>query len=72
MFIEFNVLKEGDEVLNVTQSFIAVKHKDKTVELFPLKSDEGHIRIDKANIVKIGFGTNSVTYEEDGFEVTNF
>ena len=50
-----NVLRRGDEVLSVTQNFIAVKRVSGEVDLLPLVIDEEGMRIDSEKIVTIGY-----------------
>jgi hypothetical protein len=67
------LLKKGDEVLNVTNDFVAIKRKKGGVDIVPLFKDGGSWRVDLENIVTIGEGDNMVTYEnEDGVQITNF
>jgi hypothetical protein len=67
------LLKKGDEVLNVTNDFVAIKRKKGGVDIVPLFKDGGSWRVDLENIVTIGYGDNMVTYEnEDGVQITNF
>lgn len=67
------LLKKGDEVLNVTNEFVAIKRKKGEVDIIPIIKDGIAFRIDYENIVTIGYGENTVTYEnEDGITITNF
>jgi predicted transport protein len=67
------LLKKGDEVLNVTNEFIAIKRKKGVVDIVPLYKDGENWRVDVENIVTIGYGDNTVTYEnEDGVQIINF
>jgi hypothetical protein len=67
------LLKKGDEVLNVTNEFIAIKRKKGVVDIVPLYKDGENWRVDLENIVTIGYGDNTVTYEnEDGVQIINF
>ena len=67
------LLKKGDEVLNVTSEFVAVKRKKGEVDIIPMIKDGGSWRVDIENIVTIGYGDNTVTFEnEDGVQITNF
>ena len=67
------VLKKGDEVLNVTSEFIAVKRKKGEVDISPLVKDGSSWRVDTENLLTIGYGENIVTYEnEQGVQITNF
>ena len=56
--MKINILRMGDEVLSVTQNFIAVKRVSGEVDLLPLIIDEEGMRIDSEKIVTIGYGEN--------------
>ena len=58
--MRINVLRRGDEVLSVTQNFIAVKRVSGEVDLLPLVIDEEGMRIDSEKIVTIGYGENEI------------
>lgn len=58
--MKINVLRKGDEVLSVTQNFIAVKRVSGEVDLLPLIIDEEGMRIDSEKIVTIGYGENEI------------
>ena len=67
------LLKKGDEVLNVTNEFIAIRRKKGEVDMIPIIKEGGGWRLDYENIVTIGYGDNTVTFEnEKGVQVTNF
>jgi len=67
------LLKKKDEVLNVTGEFVAIKRQNGEVDIIPLIKDGESWRVDIENIVTIGYGNNTVTYEnEDGIRITNF
>lgn len=67
------LLKKGDEVLNVTNDFVAVKRKRGDVDIIPIIKDGENWRVDCENIVTIGYGDNTVTFEnENGVQITNF
>jgi hypothetical protein len=67
------LLRKGDEVINVTSEFVAIKRKKGEVDIVPLFREGGSYRVDIENIVTIGFGENTVTYEnENGVQITNF
>ena len=67
------LLKKGDEVLNVTNEFVAIRRKKGEVDIIPIiKLDEGW-HVDFENIVTIGYGNNTVTFENrNGVQITNF
>ena len=67
------LLKKGDEVLNVTKEFVAIKRKKGEVDIVPIIKEGKGFRVDTENIVTIGFSDNTVTYEtETGVTITNF
>lgn len=67
------LLKKGDEVLNVTNEFVAIKRKNGEVDVIPIIRDGDNWRVDLENIVTIGYGDNIVTFEcESGVQITNF
>lgn len=67
------LLKKGDEVLNVTSEFVAVRREAGTVDIIPIIKDNMGWRVDIENIVTIGYGENTVTYEdENGVQIINF
>ena len=67
------LLKKGDKVLNVTNEFVVIKRKNGEVDIVPLIKEGYSWRIDLENIVTIGYGSNTVTYEnENGVQITNF
>lgn len=72
--MRIDILKEGDEVLSVTQNYIAVKRVSGEVDLVPLIDDPTFgLRVDVEKIVTIGYGDNEVSVDlPDGSSVTNF
>ena len=67
------LLKKGDEVLNVTNDFVAIKRKKGVVDIIPMIKEGETWRVDYDNIVTIGYRDNTVTYEnENGVQITNF
>lgn len=67
------LLKKGDEVLNVTNDFVAIRRKKGYVDIIPIIKNGASWRVDFENIVTIGYGDNTVTFEnEDGVQITNF
>lgn len=72
-FMVLGLLKKGDEVLSVTNEFVAIKRKKGEVDIIPIVKDGGSWRVDYENIVTIGYGDNTVTYEgENGVKIMNF
>lgn len=71
--MKINILKKGDEVLEVNQNFIAVKHKNGEVDIIKLDFSDGLPRIDLENIITIGYGNNTVVAKNnDGESVITF
>ena len=71
--MKINILRKGDEVLQVNQNFIAVKRKNGEVDIIMMDFSDGLPRIDIENIVTIGYGNNTVVAENmDGESVTTF
>lgn len=67
------LLKKGDEVLSVTSEFVAIKRKRGEVDIIPIIKESESWRVDFENIVTIGYGDNTVTFEnENGVQITNF
>lgn len=67
------LLKKDDEVLNVTNDFVAIKRKKGDVDIIPIIKDGESWRVDFENIVTIGYGDNTVIFEnENGVQITNF
>ena len=62
--MRIDTLKPGDEVLSITQNFIAVKRANGEVDLIPLLDDPIFgLRVDVEKIITIGFGNNEVTVD---------
>lgn len=71
--MKINVLKSGDEVLNVTQDFVAVRRKNGEVDILPLVQENGSLWVDAQNVLTIGYGMNSVEVQtEDGVTIHTF
>lgn len=67
------LLKKGDEVISVTNEFVAVRRKKGEVDIIPLIKDGNNWRVDIENIVTIGYGDNTVMVEnENGVKITTF
>lgn len=68
-----NILKKGDVVINVTNDFVAVKRKKGDVDIIPIIKEGEMWRVDIEHIVTIGYGDNTVTFEnENGVCLTTF
>lgn len=71
--MKINVLRKGDEVMQATDEYIVVKRKKGEVDIIPIIKEGKCWRVDTEGIVTIGFGENTVTYEEEeGIRITNF
>lgn len=71
--MRINVLHEGDEVIGVTNDFVAVRRNEGVVDLIPIVRDVAGLRIDVNRIITIGYGENTVSSSEvDGVVVTTF
>lgn len=67
------LLKKGDEVLGVTNDFVAIKRKTGEADIIPIIKGGDGWRVDFENIITIGYGDNTVTFEnENGVQITNF
>lgn len=71
--MRINILRKGDEVLDVNQNFIAVRRKNGEVDIIKMDFSDGLPRIDMENIITIGYGNNTVVAENnDGESVITF
>lgn len=71
--ITIGILNKGDEVITVTPEFVAVRRKNGEVDLVTITSDEHGWRVDEEHIIRIGYGSNTVTAKTDaGVEIVNF
>lgn len=67
------LMKKGDEVLNVTDEFVAIKRKKGDVDIIPIIKEGCNWRVDIENIVTIGYGDNTITFaSENGVQIMNF
>lgn len=67
------LLQKGDEVLNVTNEFVAIRREGGEVDIIPVVKEDASWWVDCENIVTIGYGENTITYEMDnGLRVINF
>ncbi len=68
-----NVLKNGDKVINVTNTFVAIERVSGEVDILVFIQDESGVWIDTKNILTIGYGENTVEAEiENGITITKF
>lgn len=58
--ININVLKKGDEVLNLNEHFLAIKRKNGTVDVYNVYFNEDGIYIDPVKAAVIGYGEGTV------------
>lgn len=70
--MRIEILKNGDNVLNVTREFIAVKRKCGEVDIIPIVMDATGVRIDTENKVTIGYGEDIVETQIGNVTITNF
>ncbi len=66
--VNINILKKGDEVLNINEKFLAVKHKNGIVDIYSVMFNEkNEMIIDPLKTAVIGYGEGLVSKEsEDG------
>lgn len=69
--MKIRILHRGDKVLNVTKDFIAVRRKNGEVDLIGFLNENGGMRIDRENVVTIGFGDNIIEIENE-VTISNF
>ena len=74
MQIKFEILKNGDTVLNVWENHIAVKKKSGEVEIFQFFLDEEGLPRLSDNTILVTKGNGSVSAKADGstIEITTF
>ncbi|MDO4486375.1 MAG: hypothetical protein Q4C46_07275 [Bacillota bacterium] len=67
--ITIDVLKKGDEVLNINERFLAVKREDGTVDIYNmLFNDTNEIFVDPVKCAVIGYGEGLVGKQLDDGE----
>ena len=64
--VKIKVLSKGDSVISVTEKTIVIQRKNGEVDVIPIISDGGALRIDTENIVTISYGNNSIDAIVDG------
>ena len=69
--IKIGIMDKGDEVLTVTQEFIAVRRKNGEVDLVKIVCEENGWRVDEKNMIRIGYGNNTAKTDED-VSIVNF
>ena len=71
--MRIDVMKKGDEVINVTNEFVAIRRKGGEVDIIPLLNTATGLRVDLEGIITIGYGDGVVTVEnENGTRIINF
>ena len=71
--MKLGLMRKGDTVLSVSQDFVAIKRKKGEVDIIPIVRDGEGWRLDLENIVSIGYGDNTVSFENDfGVQITTF
>lgn len=69
----FGLMKKGDEVLAITNEFVAIKRKNGEVDVIPITNNGDGWRVEIENIITIGYGNNTVSFEnEDGVQIIHF
>lgn len=69
--ININILKKGDEVLSLTERFLAIKRKNGEVDIFNVMYGEaGEFLIDPLKVASIGYGEGTVGKTMDDGETT--
>ena len=71
--MKLGLMRKGDTVLSVSQYFVAIKRKKGEVDIIPIVRDGEGWRLDLENIISIGYGDNTVSFENDfGVQITTF
>lgn len=71
--MKLGLMRKGDTVLSVSQDFVAIKRKKGEVDIIPIVRDGEGWRLDLENIISIGYGDNTVSFENDfGVQITMF
>ena len=69
--IDIRILRKGDEVLTITDRFLAVKRKSGEVDFFNVMfNEENEFIIDPVKAAVIGFGEGTVSKKMDDGETT--
>ncbi len=67
-----NILKKGDEILTITERFLAVKRKNGEVDIFNVLYESNDFLIDPVKAATIGYGEGSISKTLDDGETTLF
>ena len=70
--MRFDVMKKGDEVLNVTEDRIVIRRKNGEVDVLFYEVNGKTVRIDQERSITIGYGNGEVVQEEDGVTIITF
>lgn len=71
--MRFNILQDGDKVINVTNDFVAVERSSGEVDIIPFVKEDTRVWVDTQHILTIGFGENTVQVQtENGITITTF
>ena len=71
--MRFNILQNGDKVVNVTNDFVAVERASGEVDIVPFVKEDNRVWVDTQHILTIGFGENTVQVQtENGITITTF
>lgn len=71
--MKLGLMRKGDTVLSVSQDFVAIKRKKREVDIIPIVRVGEGWRLDLENIISIGYGDNTVSFENDfGVQITTF
>lgn len=67
--ITIDVLKKGDEVLNINERFLAIKREDGTVDIYNiLFNDMNELFVDPIKYAVIGYGEGLIGKQLDNGE----
>lgn len=74
MQVKFEIMKKGDEVLNVWEGHIAIKKKSGDVEIFQYYLDKDGLPRLSSDTIVVTQGNGSVTAKSDSssVEITTF
>lgn len=67
-----NILKKGDEILTITERFLAVKRKNGEVDIFNVLYESNDFLIDPVKAATIGYGEGIISKTLDDGETTLF
>ncbi len=71
--VNINILKKGDEVLTITDRFLAVKRKNGEIDIYNIVYNEtNELLVDPLKAAVIGYGEGTVAKQTDDGETTVF